>query len=654
MKGKTKPKPQKAKVGNKKASRQMTERKQTEEIIHEMLQRFQMILGKQPYGILVVSSEGRAEFANQAFCDLLSLGEIPEALVGLTSEQVIQKILPAYADPETVLAMIKDVVARGQQFVDYEIPLRNGRVLLMDFEPLIVDGKNTGRMWIHRDVTERKRMEEAVALSEKRFRSIIEFGSEALSLLDETGTVVYSSPVVERLLGYTPEERIGHSVFELGHPDDLPTIREALHRVLEKSGASLQIKERLLHKDGNWHWFETTITNLLAVPAVHAIVNHSRDITEQMQAEEALRKAEERYRNIFENVIEAIIQTTPEGKYITANPATAHIFGYNSPEELMASVTDIEHQSYVKPGRRQEFMNLMEKHGNITDFESEVYRKDGSTIWISENLHVVRDENGTLLYYEGTAVDITERKRAENELRQSEEKFRNLFNNSEVGMFRTQLDGSEILDFNEKYLKILGYTLDELKGKPSVDRWADRQQRDRMIQLLKAEGRVTDFECSLLNKHGEVRRCITSLRLYRDTGILEGSIQDITERREAEEQLQKFSQRNAEALRIAHMGYWELDVANRQFTFNDQYYSLHGTTAEEAGGYLMSAEKFASGYVHPEDARFVSEAIRRAADTNDSNTQFQRETRILRADGMPRDVKVWFRIEKDLRAKPPN
>ena len=98
--------------------------------------------------------------------------------------------------------------------------------------------------------------------------------------------------------------------------------------------------------------------------------------------------------------------------------------------------------------------------------------------------------------------DITKRKRVEDELRQSEEKFRNLFNNSEVGMFRTQLDGSEILEFNEKYLKILGYTIDEVKGKPSVDMWADKQERDRMVQLLKAEGRVTDFECGILNKQG--------------------------------------------------------------------------------------------------------------------------------------------------------
>ena len=105
----------------------------------------------------------------------------------------------------------------------------------------------------------------------------------------------------------------------------------------------------------------------------------------------------------------------------------------------------------------------MKKHENITGFESEVYRKDGSTIWISENSHVVRDETN-LAYYEGTAVDITERKRAENELRQSEEKFRNLFNNSGSSACSEPSRWFGEIGFNEKYLKILGYTLDELKG----------------------------------------------------------------------------------------------------------------------------------------------------------------------------------------------
>jgi PAS domain S-box-containing protein len=118
-------------------------------------------------------------------------------------------------------------------------------------------------------------------------------------------------------------------------------------------------------------------------------------------------------------------------------------------------------------------------------------------------------------------------------------------------------------------------------------------------------------------------------------------------RQRREEELRRLIQRGRGALRAARMGHWEFDVATAQFAFNDQYYSLHGMTAEEAGGYLMSAETFASRYVHPDDAHLVGEAIQQAIETKDPAFQFQEEPRILRADGEPRTVAVWFRIEKD-------
>lgn len=128
-----------------------------------------------------------------------------------------------------------------------------------------------------------------------------------------------------------------------------------------------------------------------------------------------------------------------------------------------------------------------------------------------------------------------EKLKAENALRESEDKFRNLFNNAEVGMFRAGLDGSEMLDMNQKFLDILGFTREEMQGKPPAIRWADPHQREEMLRRLNTDGRCIDFECKILNKQHEERICVMSLNLYREEGVLEGSIIDITDRKRSEE-----------------------------------------------------------------------------------------------------------------------
>ncbi len=133
-------------------------------------------------------------------------------------------------------------------------------------------------------------------------------------------------------------------------------------------------------------------------------------------AYQKLKVAEAKYRSIFENAVEGIFQSSPNGRYITANPALARIYGYSLVEEVTANFTDIE-QLYVDPNRRAEFVRLMEKYGSISEFESQIYRRDGSIVWISEKAYAVRDEQGKLLYYEGLIEDITQRKQTEEELR---------------------------------------------------------------------------------------------------------------------------------------------------------------------------------------------------------------------------------------------
>jgi len=136
---------------------------------------------------------------------------------------------------------------------------------------------------------------------------------------------------------------------------------------------------------------------------------------------ETLREAEEKYHSIFENAVEGIFQTTPEGTYLSANPALARIYGYDSPDELIASVRDITQQIYVDPKRRGEFVSLMQKNDVVVDFESEIFQKHGEKRWILENVRAVRDKRGRLKHYEGTVQDITDRKRAELALARSQE-----------------------------------------------------------------------------------------------------------------------------------------------------------------------------------------------------------------------------------------
>jgi adenylate cyclase len=141
-----------------------------------------------------------------------------------------------------------------------------------------------------------------------------------------------------------------------------------------------------------------------------------RYLKERERVEATLRETEERYRSIFENAIEGIFQSLPNRRYLQVNPAMAKIYGYSSPAEVVESVTDIS-TLYVQPKRYAELTTYVQSYNELSEFESEVYRKDGSTIWVSENIRAVRDSAGKILYFEGSVTDITERRQAEEELR---------------------------------------------------------------------------------------------------------------------------------------------------------------------------------------------------------------------------------------------
>lgn len=238
---------------------------------------------------------------------------------------------------------------------------------------------------------------------------------------DEHWTMEFVSEGCFALTGYQPEELLGNariSYESITHPDDRQRVREEVTRAL-RAGVPFDIEYRLIHAKGAivWVWERGTgvvqgddAMALKEPPLMHGFI---QDITLRYLQEKALREAEFRYRSIFENANEGIFQTTADGHYLEVNPALAAIYGYETPAELCLALVDIGQQLYVDAGRRLAFKELMRRDGMVNNFESQVYRKNRSIIWISENAHVVRDADGNVLYYEGTVEDITARKHYE-------------------------------------------------------------------------------------------------------------------------------------------------------------------------------------------------------------------------------------------------
>ncbi len=256
---------------------------------------------------------------------------------------------------------------------------------------------------------------------------------------------------------------------------------------------------------------------------------------ERTDARKAVIKAEEKFRSIFENSVSGIFQTTPEGRYLNVNPSLARIYGYNTQEELMARISDIGRLLYVDPSRRAEFIRLMHEQGVIKDFESQIYRKDGSVIWISENARAVRDGKGQIQYYEGTVDDFTARKEAEEKLRFSESRFRSVWQNSSDGMRLTDELGI-ILAVNPSFCQIVGMRPDELVGRPFTVIYAESKELADMMQtyhqrlternigsqlerqIAFRSGRTVDVELSNSFIELEEGRCLI-LSIFRDVTV---------------------------------------------------------------------------------------------------------------------------------------
>ncbi|MGJ3252574.1 MAG: PAS domain S-box protein [Elainellaceae cyanobacterium] len=281
------------------------------------------------------------------------------------------------------------------------------------------------------EISERQRIEAALRNSEAELRALFAAMTDYIVVFDAQGTYL-KMVSTNTELSYQPDiQRIGKTVYEV-----LPERQASLFVIYIQRALNTRQTVNLeyslpVHNRGQLSgtaleeaWFAASVSPM----PDNQVIWVARDITERKQAESALQQAESKYRSIFENAAEGIFQTTPSGLFISANPALVDMYGYQSVDELRAELTDAKHL-YIEPERRIEFTKELERQDAIFNFESEICRRDGKIIWISENARAVRDADGELLYYEGTVEDITERKQTEIALQAEQEKSERLLLN---------------------------------------------------------------------------------------------------------------------------------------------------------------------------------------------------------------------------------
>ena len=262
-----------------------------------------------------------------------------------------------------------------------------------------------------------KAREKELAEAKAQLEAVLNAVPGSISWMDAQGIYRGVNRYLADNLNLPPDEIVGREVgFFNNSPEFANFMRQFI--VSDEPSASEEILFRIKEQE---RYYLMAFQKYLEGTAT---VTVGFDITQRREAQEALKIAEENFRSIFENALEGIFQATPDGHYISVNPAMTRIYGYDSPAEMMESVTDIGSQIFVDPSVGEEFHRLMDEQGSIKEFTYQAYRKDGGVIWVEENTRSVRDSSGKLLYYEGIIQDITQRKRQEESLKRQVEELR--------------------------------------------------------------------------------------------------------------------------------------------------------------------------------------------------------------------------------------
>jgi PAS domain S-box-containing protein len=491
--------------------------------------------------IIPIAREAVIENMNDAIILLdrhgvvIDINPAGQRLIGRTDSEIIGHSFEA-AWPGTI--SLKD--CPGNTEVVFEMDGAQ-RTCDMRLSPLMDwRGRPAATILLLRDVTARKRAEEALRAKEKRHSAILDAIPDLVYELDLDGTINWANRHALESLGYSADRFMRIKLNELLDQEGLETAFRVIGDLLEGKHPQPEIYQ-VKASDGRVIPVEAQVTLLGGDGQPRTVLGVARDITERIRTERQLRASEEKYRTLLENIEDGFYEVDLSGNFVLFNGVICKVLGYSKDE-----IIGMNYRTYVdgENARRlfQAFNAVFTTGQHNKGFMCEVTTRDGAKKPVEYSISLVRDEQGTPIGFRGIVRDISERRRAEELLRASEEKYRTLFEESRDVVFMSTPQG-RFLDINPAGVELFGYSSKEemLKIDIAGDLFLNPLERESYRRLIERQRYVKDYEMSLKRKDGRpVSVLVTANAVCGQNGEISayrGFIRDITERKQLEQQL---------------------------------------------------------------------------------------------------------------------
>ncbi len=563
--------------------RDITERKRSEEALQQAKMRFEDLFETANELIITTDVEGW----------VLRLNKEVEKLSGYSKKELIGKSILEIAYPEDrdkYIQFWQDILSGLSPHYELRTISKTGVVsnLLASGNAIRKDGNIVEIQYNAKDITEEKRAEWELRESEKKYRTILESVTEGYYEIDLAGNLTFFNDSLCQTLGYTRDKMLGMNNRKYMDEENARKVYQIFNEVYRTGKPYTRADWEIIRKDG---------TKLSVSSSVSLIRDSqgqpigfrglSRDVTEQKKAAEELRRSEQKYRTILENVVEGYYEVDLAGNFTFVNDSICNNLGY-SRDELIG----MNNRDYMD---KQTAKKVLEKFGEVyttgqpaRGFEFEVVRKDDTKLFLSSSVSLMTDSQGEPTGFRGIVRDITDEKKAEEALRQSEEEYRNLFESATDAVFTTDMQG-RFTSGNRKAEEIGGYNREELIGK-SFTSLISKKEIPRMENIFQKviKGKTATFEVDIKGKSGDlVPLEVSTTSIVREGGKSVGMLamaRDITERRQAQEKLQKSEEQYRSLFESATDGIFTMDSQTRFTSGNRKAEEMCGYSRDELIG----------------------------------------------------------------------